>query len=79
METLAEPLTSDTVRQHLLDRAEAYIARRRSSLSFISQQAVADSKFLANVKKGDNFTIRNYQRVIDWLDAEEASDKERAA
>lgn len=68
-----ETLTADQVRRHLLDRAQAYIDRNRSSLSHISQQAVADSKFLANVKAGQNFTIRNYQRVIEWLDEQEAT------
>lgn len=71
MDATPDTLSADQVRQYLLDRAETYIKAHRSSLSFISQQAVADSKFLANVKNGQNFTIRNYQRVIDWLDEQE--------
>lgn len=64
-------ITAESVRQRLLDRATAYVERTNSSMSFISQQAVSDSKFLANVAKGDNFTLRTYQRVIDWLDEQE--------
>jgi hypothetical protein len=73
-----ETLSAEHVRSHLLERAQTYIDARKSSLSFISQQAVADSKFLANVKRGENFTIRNYQRVIDWLDAQEAASEQAA-
>lgn len=64
-------ITADAVRQHLLDRAKAYADRSNTSLSAISMSAIKDSKFLANVERGDNFTLRTYQRVIDWLDAAE--------
>lgn len=76
MQTTAE-ITAADVRQNLLDRARAYAERTRTSFSAISQAAVQDSKFLANVERGSNFTIKTYQRVIDWIDAAEAS--ERAA
>lgn len=64
-------ISAEAVRKHLLDRARAFVERRKSSFSFISQSAVQDSKFLANVEKGNNFTVKTYQRVIDWLDEQE--------
>jgi hypothetical protein len=64
-------LTSDVVRQHLLDRAKEYATKRNVALSAIAESAVKDSKFLARVSNGENFTIRTYQRVIDWLDEQE--------
>lgn len=65
----AQPeITADAVRQHLIERATAFSARTNTSLSAISTSAVQDSKFLANVKKGHNFTLNTYQRVMDWLD-----------
>lgn len=72
-------ITSDAVRQHLLARSKAYVARTRTSFSYISQAAVQDSKFLANVERGNNFTVKTYQRVIDWLDENEAAETERAS
>lgn len=72
-------ITADAVRQHLLDRVQAYRDRTPMSLSAISMAAVQDSKFLANVAKGDNFTLKTYQRVIDWLDEQERAAGERAA
>jgi hypothetical protein len=71
-------LTADHVRKHLLDRAKAYSSATKTSLSAISQAAVKDSKFLANVEKGDNFTLKTYQRVIDWLDEQETGAGEAA-
>lgn len=64
-------ITSEHVRQHLLSRAQAYSDRRNVKFSHISLEAVNDSKFLANVARGSNFTLRTYQRVIDWLDERE--------
>lgn len=64
-------ITEDAIRRHLLARVNAFRERTGMSLSRISDEAVNDSKFLANVQRGDNFTIRTYQRVIDWLDANE--------
>lgn len=62
-------LSADDVRQHLIARAERYARDHRCSLSYIGEQAVSDGKFLLNVKGGANFTLRTYQRVIDWMDA----------
>jgi hypothetical protein len=68
---------SDTaIRQHVLTRADAFCKAHDYSLSRIGDEAVKDSKFLARVRGGKNFTIDTYQRVLDWMDAAE---RERAA
>lgn len=69
-------ITDDAIRQHLLARVDAFQAATGMSLWKISKEAVRDDKFLANVRKGGNFTVKTYQRVIDWLDSQE---RERAA
>jgi hypothetical protein len=70
-------ISADTVRQHLLSRAEAYRKATGTSFSTISKEAVKDDRFLARAMGGANFTIETYQKVIDWLDAAERG--ERAA
>lgn len=65
-------ITSDEVRKHLLTRARSFGAEFGLSLSAIGDGAIRDSKFLANVERGENFTIKTYQRVLDWIDAERA-------
>ena len=65
------PLDAETIRSHLLSRAEAYAERQGCSLSTIGEEAIRDGKFLLNVRNGANFTVKTYQRVIDWLDAAE--------
>lgn len=64
-------ISADTVREHLLTRARAFREAHKTSFSAIGDAAIKDSKFLANVEKGANFTLNTYQRVIDWLDAAE--------
>ncbi|MBN7755462.1 hypothetical protein JYP46_01380 [Nitratireductor aquimarinus] len=67
--------TAETIRQELLKRANAYAQKHGKSLSFISEQAVKDSKFLAEVSRGRNFTIKTYDAVIGWLDSAERASK----
>lgn len=74
--SISSDITDDTIRQHLLDRVSAYQERSKLALWRISKAATGDDKFLANVQRGGNFTIKTYQRVIDWLDEQDA---ERAA
>lgn len=64
-------LSAETIRQSLLDRADAFAAKHDVSLSFIGMEALKDSKFIAEVRNGRNFTIRSYQAVIDWMDAKD--------
>lgn len=67
-------ITNDHIRSYLLERAQAYADRIDRKLSFVSQQAVSDSKFLDHVKDGGNFTVKTYQKIIDWLDEQERSE-----
>lgn len=69
--TDAAEITADAVRQTLLSRATAFSEAHRYSFSRIGEESIKDSKFLARVQAGDNFTIKTYQRVIDWLDEAE--------
>lgn len=72
-QTITSEITADDVRQHLLRRADAFRKQFGMSFSAIGDAAIKDSKFLANVEKGENFTLKTYQRVLDWLDAEWAA------
>lgn len=72
-------LTADTIRQHLLNRARAYATAKGTSFSAIGKEAISDDRFLARVEKGDNFTLATYQRVIDWIDRQEAANSEHGA
>jgi hypothetical protein len=64
-------MTSDDIRNNLLERARAFADRRKSSFSAIGLAAVNDSKFLKRVEAGEGFNVNTYQRVIDWIDAHE--------
>jgi len=65
------PITDATVRAYLLSRAQKFSDERGVSLSNIGKEAVRDDRFLHRVSKGENFTMKSYQLVIDWLDAAE--------
>lgn len=62
-----QPLSSDEIRAALVKTAEDFCRENKTSFSAVSQSAVNDSKFLHKVKKGDNFSLRTYQRVLDWI------------
>lgn len=62
---------ADLIRQTLLDRAEAHAQASGCSLSAIGEAALRNGKFLNDVKNGANFTIRTFQRVMDWIDQSE--------
>lgn len=64
-------ITETEIRAHVLNRAKAYAEATGRSLSSISEEAVRDSKFLANLERGSNFTVKTYQRVLDWLEEQE--------
>ena len=65
-------ITETEIRAHVLERAKAYASATGRSMSSISEEAVRDSKFLANVERGANFTVKTYQRVLDWLAEQES-------
>lgn len=61
-------ITADAVRQTLLTRIDAFIATTGKSESFVGKEAVKDDRFVSRIRRGGNFTVETYQRVIDWLD-----------
>lgn len=63
-------ITADTVRQSLLHRIDAYMAATGKSESFVGKEAVKDDRFVSRIRRGGNFTVETYQRVIDWLDGQ---------
>lgn len=69
----APEITEQAIRENLLRLAKAYAARTGCSLSSIGEAAINDSKFVANVERGKNFTVKTYQRVIDWINNAEAT------
>jgi hypothetical protein len=71
--------TSETIRNALLTRAKTFVQSRGSSFSAICIGAGVDSKFLSRVDAEENFSVKTYQRVMDWLDAQEAEAVEVAA
>ena len=71
--------TAAGIRDHMLARATAYSERSKVSFSTISREAVKDDRFLARASRGANFTVETYQRLIDWIDAREASEDTEAA
>lgn len=66
-----EAPTTDTIREALLAKANALVTAKRTSFSAICIGAGVESKFLSRVEKGENFSVKTYQKVIDWLDAAE--------
>lgn len=75
----ATEITAAAVRGTLLSKANAFCEKHDYSLSRVGKDAINDSKFLARVRDGDNFTIKTYQTVIDWIDAKDAELSQVAA
>lgn len=65
-------ITEKAIRDNLLKRATAFCKAHGYSFSRVGLEALGDDTFLLRVRNGGNFTLRTYQRVIDWLDAQEA-------
>lgn len=75
----ASPITADQVRAALLKRVDAFLVRTGTSPSAFGKQVVSDDRFVKRIRDGGNFTIETYQRVIDWIDAQEAPPQEAVA
>lgn len=75
----AAELSADDIRSHLLARVEAYATRSGMSVSAISKEAVKDDRFVARARAGANFTVKTYQQMMDWLDAQESDGSGEAA
>lgn len=67
-------ITETQVRLYLLNRASIFCREHKTSFSAIGMKAIGDSKFLSRVKAGLGFTVDTYQRVVEWLDAQEAKE-----
>lgn len=75
-----EAPTTDTIREALLTKARAIVTAKQTSFSAICINAGVESKFLSRVEKGENFSVKTYQKVIDWIDASERpSEMEKAS
>lgn len=64
-------ITADTVRTALLARIDAYRAATGKSDSAVGKEALNDDKFVKRIREGGGFNVNTYQRVIDWLEAQE--------
>lgn len=71
--TLNPNISETVVRANLIEHVDAFLELSGKSDSFVGEQSIKDSKFISRVRAGDNFTLRTYQRVLDWLDSAEAS------
>lgn len=60
-------ITGSAIRECLLSRARAFVRAHGSSFSAISSASTGDSKFLHRVEKGENFSIKSFDRVMFWL------------
>ena len=67
-------ITEHEIRDSLLRKAEDFCRRNKTSFSAVGTSAVGDSKFLSRVQNNLNFNIKTYQRVVEWLDAQEAKE-----
>ncbi len=72
---MTQVIPSEEIRASMLASVDRYIAATGKSDSFVGKEALKDDKFIARVRGGGNFTIRTYQRVLDWI----ASQMEGAA
>lgn len=66
-------ITAEQVRAHLLARVDAYQVKTGCTDAKLGTDAVRDHKILSRIRSGENFTIRTYQRLIDWLDAQKVA------
>lgn len=64
-------LTADHVRAELIARIDGYLTSSGMSASAFGRDAVKDDRFVKRIRDGGNFTVEMYQRVIDWIDAQE--------
>jgi hypothetical protein len=61
-------ITAEQVRTHLLERIDAYQAKVPVTDAKLGTDAVGDHKVVARIRAGENFTLKMYQRLLDWLD-----------
>jgi hypothetical protein len=66
-------ITAEQVRAHLLERIDAYQAKVPTTDAKLGTDAVGDHKVIARIRAGENFTLKMYQRLIDWLDSQQVA------
>lgn len=69
-------ITAAHLRQLMLDRIDAHQKRTGMNDAKLGSEAVSDHKFVGRIRAGGNFTVKTFERVMDWLDSAE---RERAA
>ncbi len=57
----------ETLRRSLLLLADIVRDHTGMSRAAVSRAAVNDNTFLTRVERGDNFTIGNHDRVVQWI------------
>jgi hypothetical protein len=55
------------IRTNLLAEAERYCAGRRISKARLATIVVNDGKFFDRIEKGGDFTVRTYERFVDFF------------
>lgn len=56
------------IRSRLLATAREFERVTGTPFSAIGKNALNDSNFLFRVQNGEDFTMRSYRRVTEWLD-----------
>lgn len=56
-----------SARNSLIDLAETFAAATGVSLATIGKRALNDNTFLTRIVHGQTFTVRTYDRVVQWL------------
>lgn len=65
-------ITETDIRAALITRAEVFAKANKTSFSAMGISAVGDSKFLSRVQNPSlGFNIKTYQKMVEWLDAQE--------
>jgi len=67
------------IRRALLNRATTLSRLIGVPRSGIAKKALNDSSFLHKVAAGGNFTIRNYARMMKWIDRRHKQHTQRQA
>lgn len=69
---MRQDIPSEDIRTAMLDSIDRFTAASGKSDSFVGKEALKDDKFVSRVRKGGNFTIKTYQRVLDWLASQQS-------
>lgn len=57
----------ETLRQQLIDLADAYASASGCSLQAIGREVMRDGSFFRRMRAGDGFTVKTFDRVIVWF------------